>query len=257
MSRSIEVTLHLPRPLAGTDAELFLLLRSHLEAEGVQIETEPPSGQAFSLDRLPQIAALNLEAAGVEVRSNLIPVNARLQTSNPRIYACGEALGGYGLPNLAEVEAQVAIENALFWPRRSINYGQIPWAIQTRSELAQVGLSERQARRHYGRKVEIVRQAYRSIDRATVSGDPIGLCKFVLKPDGKILGAHLFGANASETIAPIALALQQNLSIQDLESIAPHATWGEILSESARQWQRDRRPNWQREWIERWFDWRR
>lgn len=263
LSRSIEVTLYLPKPLAGTDAEMFLLLRSHLEAVGVQIETDPPTGQTFStgrtfsLDRLPQLALLNLAAAGVEVRSNLIPVNARLQTSNPRIYACGEALGGYGLPHLADLEAAVAIENALFWPRRSIHYEQIPWTIQTTPKLAQVGLTERQARRQYGRKVQILRQAYRSIDRARISGEPIGLCKFILKPDGKILGAHLFGINADETIASIALALQQNLSIQALSAIAPDATWGEVLSESAQQWQRDRRPNWQREWIERWFDWRR
>ncbi|MBD2088959.1 NAD(P)/FAD-dependent oxidoreductase [Microcoleus sp. FACHB-1515] len=257
LSRSIEVTLYLPRPLAGTDAETFRLLRSYLEAEGVRIETDPPSAQAFSLDQLPQLSSLNLAAAGVEVRSNLIPVNARLQTSNPRIYACGEALGGYELPHLAEVEAQIAIENALFWPRRSIRYAQIPWTIQTTPELAQVGFTERQARRQYGRKVSVVRQRYGSIDRATISGEPIGLCKLILKPDGKILGAHLFGANASETIVPIALALQQNLSIQDLGAIAPHATWGEILSEATQQWQRDRRPNWQRESIERWFDWRR
>ena len=257
LSRSIEVTLYLPKPLAGTDAETFGLLRSHLEAEGIRIEIHPPTGKLISIERSPQLVLLNLAAAGVEVRSNFVPVNARLQTSNPRIYACGEALGGYGLPHLADVEAAIALENALFWPRRSISYGQIPWAIQTTPELAQVGLTEQQARRQYGRKVQIVRQTYRSTDRAKTSGEPIGLGKFILKPDGKILGAHLFGANADETIASIALALQQNLLIEALGSIAPHATWGEIVSESARQWQRDRRPNWQREWIERWFDWRR
>ena len=252
-----EVTLQLPRPLPGTDAETALLLRSCLEADGVQIETaaDPPSEAAivWALGRQPQLAGLNLDAVGVECRAGIVTTNSRLQTTNPRIYACGEALGGYWLPHLAETEAAIAVENALFWPRRRIDYAKIPWAIHTVPELAQVGLTERQARSHYGAEVQVVRQHYQTLDAASVAGEPIGLCKLILRR-GEIIGAHLVGINASETIAPIALALQQKLLLKTLATIAPSATWGEILTQVQ---QHDRLPHWQLELLERWFDWRR
>jgi pyruvate/2-oxoglutarate dehydrogenase complex dihydrolipoamide dehydrogenase (E3) component len=268
------------RLLPLEDAEAAFLIQAHLEAEGMGVLTETSvsqvkeiegqqwlqaGNQAFTADgilvaigRQPQLESLNLEAAGVKWHSWGIPVNARLQTTNPRIYACGEALGGYSLPHLAEAEAEIALKNALFYPIAKIDYSKIPWAMLTQPELARVGLTEAQAKQHYGNDVLVLRQFCKTLTQAQLQGESTGFCKLIVRRNGQILGAHLVGAEASEIIGAIALALQQNLSIQSLAqmgAIAP--TWSEILQQTAAQWQHLRRSSLQADLLEGWFNLRR
>lgn len=237
------------------------LIQAQLEAEGIQIFTASPvlqvrrldnkkwvqaGDQAFEADeiilaspRKPNVEGLNLEGVGVKISSQGISVNDKLQTTNPRIYACGDVLGGYSLSSIAQYEADIAIENALFFPLLKVDYRYLPWVLFTDPQLARVGLTEAQARRWYN-SVHVIRQAVKENLRAQVSGETTGFCKLVIRSNGEILGAHIVGPSAGELIGAIALAMKQKIKLGNLTSIYPSATFSEIINQAALANRRDR-----------------
>jgi len=248
-----------PQILPQEDQEAVVWLRAQLEAEGVrvltdcQIEQRTTRSQGQRLvtsagtleveelllttEQQPAIADLNLEAVGVECSQGKLWVNRKLQTTNPRIYACGAALGGYSLPHIARYEAQVAFKNALFLPLFPVNYSAIPWAVFTDPELARVGLTEDQARQRYGSSVQVLRQFYKALPLAQIQGETTGFCKLIGDSQGRLLGAHLVGPAASEIIHLLALGLKQRLKIQELAALVQISpTFSEIISQTACGW---------------------
>ena len=109
-------------------------------------------GQKFDMD------VLNLQAVGVQFDRRGLVLNRKLQTTNPRIYACGDLAGGYSFPHIANYEVQVALKNILYLPIFNVNYSGIPWAIGSDPKIARVGLTEAQARRRYGQEILVCRQ---------------------------------------------------------------------------------------------------
>lgn len=106
-------------------------------------------------------------------------------------------------------------------------------------ELASLGLTEPEAIQRYGKDVLIVRQFHKTLPKAQIQGEITGFCKVITRRNGTILGAHLVGSKASELIGPIALAMQQNLKISALaQQIYPSPTFGEIVPQTAIEWQR-------------------
>jgi pyruvate/2-oxoglutarate dehydrogenase complex dihydrolipoamide dehydrogenase (E3) component len=265
--------------LPDEDAKLVALLQAHLEAEGIQILTQTRVTQAKQLgeqtwiqagDRALQtdalllstqrwfdIAALNLEAVGVKGDRG-VWVNRKLQTTNPRIYACGEVLGGYALTHLAEYEADIALRNALFYPTSSVNYGQIPWTVFTSPSLGRLGLTEAQAKAFYGRDVMVLQHSLQPLSCAQVQQETIGCCKLIVRRNGEIVGAHSLSPQAEEWISAMALAMKHHIKLGAIEPSAFVAsTFSEILAHLIRQWRHQRRPGWQQDLLESWFNLRR
>jgi pyruvate/2-oxoglutarate dehydrogenase complex dihydrolipoamide dehydrogenase (E3) component len=195
--------------------------------------------------RQPNIESLNLQAAGVEMRQKDeagygnsgskkgIRVNSKLQTTNPRIYACGDVIGGYQFTHVAGYEANIVLRNALFLPVIKANYRVIPWATFTDPELARVGLTEQEARSRYGDEIAIVKQEYADVDRAQAENATIGFAKIIVRRNGQILGAHLVGASAGELIHEIVLAMTHKLKISALSGIHIYPTLSELNSNAA------------------------
>ena len=195
--------------------------------------------------RQPNIESLNLEVAGVEMRQKGeagygnsgskkgIRVNAKLQTTNPRIYACGDVIGGYQFTHVAAYEANIVLKNALFLPVIKADYQVIPWATFTDPELARVGLTEQLARERYGDDVQVVKQEYADVDRAQAEAATMGFAKIIVRRNGQILGAHLVGESAGELIAEIVLAMSHNLKISALSGIHIYPTLSELNSNAA------------------------
>lgn len=186
--------------------------------------------------RQPNVESLNLEAAGVEVAKQGIRVNDKLQTTNPRIYACGDVIGGYQFTHVAGYEASVVLKNALFFPLSKANYRVIPWATFTDPELARVGLTEQQAREQYGEDVYILKQDFAGVDRAQAEAATSGFAKIITRGNGEILGAHLVGAAAGELIHEIVLAMSNRLKVSALTGmIHVYPTLAEVNSKAALQ----------------------
>jgi pyruvate/2-oxoglutarate dehydrogenase complex dihydrolipoamide dehydrogenase (E3) component len=282
-----QVTLIVNTSLPQYDPEVAHLMQSHLESKGVQILSQTQVTQVKRLDdkkwvqagdrtleadeiivatqQQPHLDSLNLEAAGVKFTAKGISVNDRLQTTNPRIYACGESLGGYSLPHLAQHEAAIALKNALFFSFSKPDYSTVPWTIFTHPELARVGLTETQAIQQFGKdqfeqNVIVLRHSFKALAKAQICGETTGFCKLLVRRNGRILGAYVVGANASEIIGMFALAIRQKLPVKALATlpiISP--TWSEIVQQTAMEWERkwgDRHP-FQQNLLESWFNFRR
>lgn len=186
-----------------------------------------------SAGRIPNIDSLNLEAAGVAYNKKGIKVNEKLQTTNPRIYSCGDVIGGYQFTHVAGYEASIVIQNALFFPAKKADYRVIPWATFTDPELARVGLTEKQARERYGNNIVILKQDFAGVDRAQAEAATLGFAKIITTSKGEILGAHLVGSSAGELIHEIVLAMSHHLKVSALTGIHVYPTLSEVNSKAA------------------------
>ena len=237
------------------DPEAAAVVQQEMEAEGISILTkarvksvEVVNGKKVvqagehevavdeilvSAGRSPNVDSLNLEAAGVEYDKKGIKVNEKLQTTNPRIYGCGDVIGGYQFTHVAGYEAVVALTNALFFPFSKIKYEVIPWATFTDPELARVGMDEKQARERYGDDVCVLKQDFAGVDRAQAEAATAGFAKIITRNNGQILGAHIVGPSAGELIHEIVLAMSNKLKVSALTGIHVYPTLSEINSKAA------------------------
>ena len=183
--------------------------------------------------RTPTIEGLGLERAGVATMPHGITVDRHLRTTNKHIYAIGDVIGGLQFTHVANDHAGIVIRHALFRLPARIRYDAIPWVTYTDPELAQVGLTEDQARRA-GHAVRILRWPYHENDRARIERASDGHIKVVTNRRGRILGATIVGREAGELISTFTLAITQRLNIRALAGfIVPYPTLAEIGKRAA------------------------
>ena len=205
-----------------------------LETEGGGEERIAGSHLLVAAGRRPNVADLDLEKAGIDYGPHGIKVDARLRTTNKRVFAIGDVAGGPQFTHVAGYHAGIVIRNALFRLPAKVDYRSLPWVTFTDPELAQAGLTEEQARAAYGDDVTVLRWPYHENDRAQTERVTHGLIKAVTTKSGKILGATILGAQAGELIQLWVLAIDQRLNIKALAGmIAPYPTLGEISKRAA------------------------
>ena len=183
--------------------------------------------------RRPVLDGLELERAGIEHDRKGIKVDRRMRTSNRRVYAIGDCAGPYQFTHVANHHAGIVVRNMLLRLPASVDPRAFPWVTYTRPELAQVGLTEAEAReRHAG--VEVVRFPCSEIDRATAERERDGLLKVVATRRGRILGAGVVGARAGEIVQPWVLALSSGLGMGAMaRMVAPYPSFGELNKRAA------------------------
>ncbi len=220
------------RSLLNTKAERVEVAdgKKYVWAGGEKIATDQI---LVAAGRQPNVESLNLDAAGVKMGSGGIKVNSKLQTTNSRIYACGDVLGGYQFTHVASYQANIVLRNALFLPVFKVDNRVIPWATFTDPELARVGLTEQEAREKHGNDIHVVKQEFAEVDRAQAEAATEGFAKIITKRNGEILGAHLVGPAAGELIHEIVLAMSHNLKISALGGIHIYPTLAEVNSKAA------------------------
>ena len=143
---------------------------------------------------------LNLEAAGVELAPRgLIPVNDKLQTNIPHIYAAGDVIGFPALASTSMEQGRQAACNALGKPFQTDTH-LMPYGIYTIPEISVIGKTEQELSQE-GIPYEVGIGRYREVSRGTISGDESGLLKLVFDPTtAKLLGVHIMGEHASELV---------------------------------------------------------
>ncbi|MCV0381809.1 FAD-dependent oxidoreductase [Nitratireductor sp.] len=208
---------------------------------GVRVQIEDADG-ARTIDgshlliaagRTPNIEALDLDRAGITHDRRGITVSDKLRTKNRRVYAIGDVAGGLQFTHVAGYHASLVVRALLFRLNARENRTIIPWATYTDPEIAHVGLSEEEARKHH-RRISTLRWPYSENDRAQTERKTEGLIKLVTDRKGRILGASIAGANASEMISFWALAISQKLGVRDVAGyIAPYPTMTEIGKRAA------------------------
>lgn len=278
-----EVTLLASRDviMPKEDPEAAAVVQKQLVSEGLRIMTNTRAervdlvngrkqitagGETITVDeiliatgRTPNVGSLNLEAAGVDYDKKGIKVDAKLRTSNKRIYAAGDVIGGYQFTHVAGYEAGVAMQNALIMPTKKADYRVIPWATFTEPELARVGLTENQARDRYGDDVFVLKQGFDGVDRALAESAGYGFAKFITKKDGELLGAHIVGPHAGELIHEAVITMSQKLKVSAMQCIHVYPTLSEISPKTALQLTKQKyaKNTFLQNCLRKFFNWRR
>ncbi len=241
------------RALPRDDEELAAVAIDALKREGVEIlehatirkiangaegsilvhlkDAAPLQGDALlvAAGRRPNTEDLNLDNAGIETTRGGIAVDARLRSTNKRVFAIGDVAGGLQFTHVAGYHAGIVLRNALFMIPARADHGAVPYVTYTDPELAHVGLHEQSARERFGDSIRILRRPFSENDRARAEGQTHGLIKIVTGKGGRILGASIAGPHAGELILPWVLAVSAKRKIGTMAGlIAPYPTLSEI-----------------------------
>ncbi|MDP6175528.1 MAG: NAD(P)/FAD-dependent oxidoreductase, partial [Rhodospirillales bacterium] len=183
--------------------------------------------------RTANLGALELSRAGIEFDNAGIRVDARLRTTNRRIFAIGDAAAGYKFTHVAGYQAGIVIRNALFRLPAKADYRALPWVTYATPELAQVGMTEIAARAAHG-TIRVLRSLFSDNDRATAERNADGLVKVITTARGVVVGAGMVGPDAGELIQSWCLPIAKGLKIKDVAGlILPYPTLGEINKRAA------------------------
>lgn len=211
--------------------------------DGVRVHVDGPGGPGVveashvlvAVGRVANVGDLGLEAAGVAFDRKGVKVDSRLRTANRRVLAIGDVAGGLQFTHVAGWHAGLAIRSMLFRLGAKADARAIPRATYVDPEIAQVGLTEDEARKR-GEPVSVLRWPFTENDRALAEGKTAGMVKIVTGRRGRLLGVSIVGAGASEMIALYALALARSLSVRDLASfVPPYPTMAEAGKRAAVQ----------------------
>ncbi|MBN2631000.1 MAG: FAD-dependent oxidoreductase [Rhodobacteraceae bacterium] len=244
------------KALGRDDPELAAVVLEKLRAEGVEIIEDAPvtalSGQAgditvtlqdgrrvqgshllMAVGRKVHLDGLNLDVAGVKHDRKGVTVGPDLRSSNRRVYAVGDAAGGLQFTHVAGYHAGIVIRQIVLGLPARATTRHIPWVTYTDPELAQVGMTEAEARRAHGPALTVLRQDFHHNDRAQAEGKAQGLLK-VMVVKGRPVGASLVGPQAGELIGLWALAIASRAKISAIAGmVAPYPTLGEISKRAA------------------------
>ena len=244
------------KALGKDDPEMAEIVLENLRAEGIEIaedalakevrgeagaiEVETHDGRIFkgshilvAVGRKANTDGLDLDKAGIETTRTGIKVDDSLRTANKKVYAIGDAAGCLQFTLVAGYHAGVIIRSALFGLPSKATNRHIPWATYTQPELAQVGLTEAQAKKEHGSGVEVVRFYFHHNDRAIAERKTKGLIK-VMVVKGRPVGVSIAGEQAGELINLWALAIANKMKMSQVAAmVAPYPTIGELNKRAA------------------------
>ncbi len=243
---------------ARDDPELIAGLRVALQADGVAIleharviEVRPGpvlvledgrsvagSHLLVAVGRRPTLEQLDLAAGRVAVTPRGIDVDTGLRSRTNRfVYAAGDVADPQGVgpryfTHVGSYHAGIIVRRALFRAPARIDYAGLPRVTYTDPELAQVGLTEAEARAA-GHAVETLRWPLAENDRAVTEGDTVGLVKLVVSGN-RVLGAGILAPHAGEMIGAWTLAITQRIKLSALAGmIVPYPTRAEAGKRAA------------------------
>jgi pyruvate/2-oxoglutarate dehydrogenase complex dihydrolipoamide dehydrogenase (E3) component len=248
------------RVLARDDADASALVAASLQRDGVtlklsrkvvRLERDPdgsrvvviagPDGEErlvcdqilLAVGRAVNTEGLGLEAAGVVVDARGRPVvDGRLRTSNPRVWAAGDAAGRWQFTHAADAMARVVLRNALFFGRGDADGLVMPWTTFTDPEVAHVGLTAEEAAARPG--VSTLTVPLSGNDRVIVEGEEDGFLRVHHDAKGRILGATLCGPQAGEIIAAVVVAMAGGTTLGTIAgAVLPYPTRAEVLKRAA------------------------
>jgi dihydrolipoyl dehydrogenase len=184
--------------------------------------------------RRPNTDEMGLEQAGVKVSERgIVEIDKQCRTNVSNIYAIGDIVPGPQLAHKASYEAKIAAE-AIAGHSSEIDYIGIPAVVFSDPELATVGYSEKEAK-DAGIEVSTGKFPYAGNGRALSLDSTDGFVKLVTrKEDGLVIGAQIAGANASDIISELGLAIEAGMTAEDIAlTIHAHPTLGEMTMEAA------------------------
>jgi dihydrolipoamide dehydrogenase len=208
----------------------------------VSIQAETAGGvQTFAAEKLlvsvgrqANVENIGLEATEIKVERGVIAVNQHYQTAESHIYAIGDVIGGLQLAHVASHEGILAVEHMAGLNPEPLDYSKVPKCTYSRPEVANVGLTEAEARQQ-GYEVKVGKFSFKPLGKALVHGENDGFVKVVA--DAKtndLLGVHMIGPHVTDMISEAGLARVLDAAPWEIgHAIHPHPTLSEALMEAA------------------------
>ena len=234
------------RLLAHDDPEAVAVVVAQLAAEGVDLRAGTQATRVMAVPggvrvdvarggavtgshllvaagRTPAVDGLGLDAAGIAATAAGIVVDRRRRTSNRHVTAIGDCREGPRLTHAAGYEGTLAVANIALGLPFAARYDALPSVLYTDPELAQVGLTEGEARARHG-SVRVRRVAFADNDRAVAEGATAGFVK-IIQARGRLVGVTMAGAGAGELALPWVLAMTGKASTWAVSgAIVPYPT---------------------------------
>jgi dihydrolipoamide dehydrogenase len=179
--------------------------------------------------RKPLMNTDELEKLGIEYTKAGIKIDKNMETNVAGIYAVGDVTGGMMLAHRAAQQAKVAAGHICGEGNFSYNENFIPSVVYSHPQIARVGYTQKRAEEE-GLSIEVVKSQYSAniIARAELMGQ--GFVKAIFNQD-KIIGATIVGEDAADLIAPLALAVSNEITKKQLRNwVLPHPTLSEIFA---------------------------
>ncbi len=260
MGTRVTVVEILPQILPVEDAEIAAHARKRFEKQGIEILTstkvtkvekkpdgiaatlEDANGAARTLEAERMISAvgvvgnvenLGFEALGLKIEHGIIATDGRGRTNVPGLYAIGDVAGPPMLAHKAEHEGVICVEAIQGLDPHPLDKTMIPGCTYCNPQVASVGLTEAKAK-ELGFEVRIGRFPFIGNGKAIALGEPDGLVKTIFDAKtGKLLGAHMVGAEVTELIQGFVIAMNcETTEAELINSIFPHPTLSETMHES-------------------------
>jgi pyruvate/2-oxoglutarate dehydrogenase complex dihydrolipoamide dehydrogenase (E3) component len=213
---------------SGNNKQIVLKDGNEIEAKEILI----------AIGRRAVVDSLALDKANIVYDVKGIKVNRKMQTSNKKVYACGDVTGEMQLTHVAELQAGIVLANMIFKLPKKINYDVIPSVVYTDPEVAQVGISVEECKKMpHG---EVYQFDVAKLDRAITDGHDKGMAT-ILTRKGRIVGAHIIAPHAGELIHELALAIQEKMKVSKLTSLVhAYPSYSQLNKRLAGQYYNDR-----------------
>jgi dihydrolipoamide dehydrogenase len=260
MGCEVTVVELLPQILPVEDAEIAALARKRFEKQGIKIFTgtkvtkiqkgandvtctlDDGKGKTSTLKAERVISAvgvvgntenLGLEKLGVKIDRGVIAIDEVGRTNVSGIYAIGDVAGPPMLAHKAEHEGTICVDAIKGLHPHAMDKLMIPGCTYCQPQVASVGLTEAKAKEQ-GLQVKIGRFPFVGNGKAIALGEPDGLVKTIFDAKtGKLLGAHMVGAEVTELIQGFVIAMNLETTEAELmNSVFPHPTLSEMMHES-------------------------
>ncbi|MBQ1218627.1 MAG: FAD-dependent oxidoreductase, partial [Bacteroidales bacterium] len=210
--------------------------------EGCKLTIETKKGEVeLVVDRVlsavgvvPNTQGIGLEELGVETNRGKIVVDDFYRTNVNGIYAIGDVIATPALAHVASAEGIACVEKIAGLDVEKVNYSLTPGATYTNPEIASVGLTEKKVKEQ-GIEYKVGKFPFTASGKATTAGERDGFVKLIVDAHtDKILGAHLIGANVTEMLSGMVLAMKLGATAKDIiKTIHPHPTMSEAIMEAA------------------------
>jgi dihydrolipoamide dehydrogenase len=209
-------------------------VRMTVEANG-QISTLTVDKVLVAAGRAPNVDGVGLKEAGVQLTERgFVKVDERFETTAPGIYAIGDVVGPPMLAHKGSREGHVLAEQLAGQHPHPVNYGNVPSCTYCHPEVASIGLTEQQCKEQ-GLDYKVGKFPFSANGRARTSGETDGFVKIIRGAQyGEILGAHIIGAHATEMIHELAVARENEYTVEEVDlAIHAHPTLSEAIAEAA------------------------
>lgn len=237
--------------LASEDKDISYQLQLFLESKGIKIylnnnDTDYGFDGKMKTLRVTTLTEdrskqdnMGLSNLGIKNHQGKIEVNSKLQTKHPKIYGCGDLLGGYALESLTPYEGKIAVNNALFFPYQEIKYSEIPYTLNTNPPINRLGYTEKQAKFLLSQKIKVLK-IFCLLTSPINWQQNVTFIKIILDESNYIIGFHSFGFGVEELITAITFLKKKNLAFGYLLKMSfANVDTQQLIAEIDKSWEKE------------------